>query len=83
MPALSPDQVPEQWGVIASDYEKAFEELSAQFAADTLQLLDLKSGERALDVAAGTGAFSLLAARTGAEVLATDFAPGMIARMRA
>ena len=82
MPMLSPDQIPERWGDIASDYETAFEGLSSQYAADVVGLLDLRPGERVIDVAAGTGAFSLLAAQAGAEVLATDFAPGMIARLR-
>jgi len=35
-----------------------------------------------LDVAAGTGSFSMPAARAGVDVLATDFAPGMIERLR-
>ena len=34
-----------------------------------------------LDVAAGTGSFSLAAARAGADVHATDFAQGMIDRL--
>jgi ubiquinone/menaquinone biosynthesis C-methylase UbiE len=79
---LSPDQIPEKWGDIASDYEMAFEGLSSQYAAEVLRLLDLRPGERVIDVAAGTGAFSLLAAQAGAEVLATDFAAGMVARLR-
>lgn len=82
MSTLSPDQIPESWGAIAADYEEAFEGLTTQFAADVLGLLDLKPGERVIDVAAGTGAFSLMAARAGIEVLATDFAPGMVARIR-
>lgn len=82
MPALSPDQVPENWGNYASDYQRVFEGLSSQFAARALNLMELKAGERVIDVAAGTGAFSLLAARAGAEVLATDFASGMVARLR-
>src|SRR5690606_18153717 len=40
-------------------------------------------GSRVLDVAAGTGALALAAARAGAQVLATDFAPGMVARIAA
>lgn len=82
MGALNPDQIAEKWGGIAADYEKAFEGLTSQFAAEALRLLDLKPGERVLDVAAGTGAFSLLAARAGARVLATDFASGMVDRLR-
>lgn len=79
---LSPDQDPEGWSRIAPIYEQAFEGLSGQYAADVLRRLELRPGQRVLDVAAGTGAFSLLAARAGAEVLATDFAPGMIERLR-
>ena len=82
MSTLSTDQVSANWSVIVSAYEEAFEGLSSQFAAEVLKLLNLKRGERVIDVAAGTGAFSLLAARAGADVLATDFAPGMVARLR-
>lgn len=38
-----------------------------------------KRGQRILDLAAGTGASSVALARSGAEVVAADFSPGMIA----
>ncbi|HVC19736.1 MAG TPA: methyltransferase domain-containing protein [Vicinamibacterales bacterium] len=82
MSASIPDQMPDAWGAIAPGYEKVFEKLSSQFAEAALALLKLRPGERVIDVAAGTGAFSLAAARAGAAVLATDFAPAMVARLR-
>jgi demethylmenaquinone methyltransferase / 2-methoxy-6-polyprenyl-1,4-benzoquinol methylase len=41
-----------------------------------------RPGERVLDLAAGTGTSSVALARTGAEVGAADFSPGMIAEGR-
>lgn len=79
---LAPDQKAENWSGIASDYERAFETLTRQFAEALVERLSLTPEHRVLDVATGTGAFALAAARSGAEVLATDFAPGMIARLR-
>jgi len=75
---LTPDQIPEKWGDIASAYGEAFESLTAQFADEVIKQLSPNAGETVLDVAAGTGAFSLRAAKLGADVLATDFAEGMV-----
>ncbi len=41
-----------------------------------------QAGERILDLAAGTGTSSVALARSGAEVVAADFSPGMIAEGR-
>ncbi len=79
---LSPDQIPEKWGDIASAYSNAFETLTSQFADDAISRLSPKPGESVLDVAAGTGAFGLAVARLGADVLATDFAQGMVDHMQ-
>jgi len=41
-----------------------------------------RTGQRILDLAAGTGASSVALARSGADVVAADFSPGMIAEGR-
>jgi ubiquinone/menaquinone biosynthesis C-methylase UbiE len=82
MSNLTPDQIPEKWGDISSAYAKIFEPLTAQFAEEVLSKVAPKTGERLLDVAAGTGYFSLAAARKGADVLATDFSEGMVGHLQ-
>lgn len=44
----------------------------------TVRALDPQPGQRILDIAAGTGTSSAAIARSGAEVVAVDFSPGMI-----
>jgi ubiquinone/menaquinone biosynthesis C-methylase UbiE len=78
-----PDHTPESWSAAAEAYEKWMMPTSTLYAEDALRLVDLKPGERVLDVAAGTGALALAASRWGAEVIATDSSPGMIERLRA
>lgn len=82
MNSLAPDQIPEKWGDIASAYECAFEELTAQFAREVIHKLEIKAGESLIDVAAGTGFFSMAAAKKGAAVLATDFSEGMVRHLQ-
>ncbi|HEY0373297.1 MAG TPA: methyltransferase domain-containing protein [Amnibacterium sp.] len=76
---LSPDQLPSGWTEGAGEYDTWFAPVTRRFAADAVGLLGLEPGSRFLDVAAGTGALALAAAATGASVVATDFAPGMVA----
>ena len=54
----------------------------AWFAQKAIDLAVLPLGARALDVAAGPGTLSFLAARTGAHVTAIDFSPAMIEKLR-
>ena len=74
---------PDHWDVAATHYEKTAHPFTARFAEDALARVALTPESRVLDVAAGTGALALAAARTGAQILATDFAPGMVGRIAA
>jgi len=47
------------------------------------EALDLRAGQRVLDVAAGNGNASLAAARRWCEVTSTDFVPALLARAQA
>lgn len=78
MSDLAIDQQPERWSDSAAGYDEA-SAFSGLFADDALRLADVGVGDRILDVAAGTGALSIRAAQRGAQVVATDFAPGMVA----
>lgn len=73
----------DHWDTAARHYEKTAHPFTVRYAEAALSRVALTSGSRVLDVAAGTGALALLAARTGAQVLATDFSPAMIARIAA
>ena len=74
---------PEAWGAIAEGYDRYVAPQEAELATEALRLVGLKPGDRFLDVAAGTGGLGLPAARLGAQVLATDWSPEMIARFGA
>ena len=76
-------QNPDHWDTAAQTYEKAAHPFTALYAEAALARVTLTPRSRVLDVAAGTGALALAAARSGAHVLATDFSPGMVARIAA
>lgn len=74
---------PEHWDTAAEHYEQTAHPFTSLYAEAALSLVSLKPESRVLDVAAGTGALARAAARQGASVLATDFSPGMVARIAA
>jgi ubiquinone/menaquinone biosynthesis C-methylase UbiE len=74
---------PEAWDAIAAAYDEYVAPGESDLATRGLQLAGLKAGDTFLDVCAGPGGLSLPAARLGARVLATDWAPKMIERFQA
>jgi SAM-dependent methyltransferase len=63
-------------------YEAAAERITGPISELALKAVGgVGPGMRVLDIAAGTGALSVPAARTGADVLGTDISPGMVARL--
>ena len=70
------------WDRIAAGYDELVTPTHLQLAGEALGRADLRPGMRLLDVAAGSGAVSLAAARLGAKVTAVDISPGMVERLK-
>src|SRR6187200_1868318 len=66
------------WDRIAEGYNRSVTPSHMWLGNEGLRRVGLHSGMRFLDVAAGSGALSIPAARLGAEVLATDQSPVML-----
>ena len=66
------------WDKIAPGYDRTNTPTQMWIANEGLRRAGLRAGMRFLDVAAGSGALSIPAARIGAQVLATDQSPVML-----
>jgi ubiquinone/menaquinone biosynthesis C-methylase UbiE len=71
------------WDQIAPGYDAFVTATHIWLGNESLRRAELRPGMRFLDVAAGSGALSIPAARLGARVLATDQSPVMLERLRA
>jgi len=72
------DNIRDAWDAIAAGYDEFVTPSHLWLANEALDRLDPGPDTRFLDVAAGSGALSIAAARRGARVLGTDISPGMI-----
>jgi ubiquinone/menaquinone biosynthesis C-methylase UbiE len=70
------------WDKIATGYDRTNTPTQMWIANEGLRRAELRAGMRFLDVAAGSGALSIPAARFGAKVLATDQSPVMLELLR-
>jgi len=71
------------WDSIAVGYDEFVTPTHMWLASEGLRRAGLRSGMRFLDVAAGSGALSIPAARLGAQVLAVDLSSIMLERLKA
>lgn len=73
---------PAPWNLAAEGYITETMPLLAEYARDAIGLARLVPGERVLDVAAGPGTLSLLAAERAEHVVAVDFSANMLDMLR-
>jgi SAM-dependent methyltransferase len=77
-PATSSNETLAAWGRIAAGYDRTNTPTQMEVANMGLRRVGLRAGMSFLDVAAGSGALSIPAARLGARVLAIDQSPVML-----
>jgi len=82
MSDLSSDQRPQGWDAVAPGYEKVFESYAGLFAEEMLAQVKPGPGHRVIDIGAGPGILTMLAAPSGADVLGIDFSPNMVERLQ-
>lgn len=83
MTTQAQEQTRESWDAIAAGYDEFVTPTHMWLGNEALTRAGVGSGTRFLDVAAGSGALSIPAARRGAQVVATDLSPAMVERLGA
>lgn len=83
MTAQEQEQTQAAWDKIAPGYDRTNTPTQMWLGNEGLRRAELRAGMRFLDVAAGSGALSIPAARLGAQVLATDLSPVMLELLQA
>jgi ubiquinone/menaquinone biosynthesis C-methylase UbiE len=73
----------DRWNDIAAGYDEFVTPANMRLGAEALERVAVRSGMRLLDVAAGSGALTIPAARLGVRVLATDRSAAMLEHLEA
>jgi len=81
-PPPSPLASPEPWSLVADDYTLELLPMFELFSRDALALMPTGPEARLLDVAAGPGTLTLLAAGRGCSLSAIDFSPEMVKNLK-
>jgi ubiquinone/menaquinone biosynthesis C-methylase UbiE len=76
------EQIQNDWNKIAAGYDRFVTSTHISIATDGLLNAELKPGMRFLDVASGSGALSIPAARLGANVLSVDISSAMLEQLK-
>ncbi|UYG09145.1 class I SAM-dependent methyltransferase [Halomonas sp. M4R1S46] len=83
MPILDFDPIRDVWSSLAAGYDRLVTPTHLWLGNEALRRAGLTNGMSFLDVACGSGALSLPAARLGARVTAIDLSPAMVERLAA
>lgn len=78
----TPGQIRDAWDRISPGFDRFATPLTMRLGEEALRRVEVRAGTTLLDVAAGSGALCIPAARLGARVVATDVSPGMIERLK-
>jgi ubiquinone/menaquinone biosynthesis C-methylase UbiE len=80
---ITQEKIQNDWNNIAAGYDRFVTPTHISIAAEGLRNAELQPGMRFLDVASGSGALSIPAARLGAKVLSIDISSVMLERLKA
>lgn len=78
----SPLASPEPWNLVSDDYTLELLPMFELFSKEALALAPTPAGARLLDVAAGPGTLTLMAAEMGRSLAAIDFSPQMVTNLK-
>jgi ubiquinone/menaquinone biosynthesis C-methylase UbiE len=81
--SINDEQTRTAWDAIAAGYDEFVTGSHLDLGEEALRHAGLQAGMRFLDVACGSGALSIPAARLGARVVSIDISPAMIERLTA